>query len=372
MALKPEFIGVLRDIRDRMYPEIKIASTQMNVMFPQVEIWHTEVEEDRVYVESVADQILNLTIGTVTTVPVNPDGTSGTADVVLDNELNELSFDIPTGPRGLIGVTGAVGAQGAQGIKGDTGSTGPKGDTGAQGNTGVDGVQGVQGLTGPAGETGATGASGIGIDIQGTDTVSSIKTKPSTTVGEAWIASDTGLDDDGLSVLVSDVLRATGSKWINIGPIKGDKGDIGLTGETGIQGPSGTQGIQGIQGIQGTQGLQGDKGDTGEQGIQGPEGLQGEQGFTGSTGAKGDTGATGATGEQGQGVPVGVFPADEDKIVVIKESGNVLEDMPAYVLSEDNVSTGAKRIITMVSITQAEYDAITIKDADTYYAILEV
>ena len=53
----------------------------------------------------------------------------------------------------------------------------------------------------------------------------------------------------------------------------------GPKGEQGLRGPQGEQGIQGERGPQGPQGPQGDQGEQGPQGVQGPQGYRGPQGY---------------------------------------------------------------------------------------------
>ena len=79
---------------------------------------------------------------------------------------------------------------------------------------------------------------------------------------------------------------------------KGDKGD------TGPQGPQGERGLQGVQGVQGPKG---DKGDTGAQGPQGERGLQGEQGPQGEKGEPGD----GGNAESVNGISIMVLTQSE-------------------------------------------------------------
>ena len=348
MALKPEFISLLRDIRDRIYPELDNQYNEVDVMYQRllqmqqdVDVVYADIRTIESNIESIQTQIHGISIGTVNTVPVNPDGSHGIANADYNPLTSKFDFSIPAGSNGIRGLKGDTGAQGVQGTKGDqgvqglqgvigaagptgaegsrgpAGIEGPKGNTGAQGVTGNTGVQGLQGHHGADGMIGPQGPAGTGIDIKGHDTVSAIKLKPSGIVGESWIATDTGLDDDGLSVLVGHVLRATGAKWISIGPIegpagaqgaKGDNGDQGIEGPTGIQGDQGIQGDKGEQGDEGPKGIQGIKGDEGPQGIQGEaggigaqgeQGIAGEKGDKGDTGPKGDTGATGLTGNTG-------------------------------------------------------------------------
>ena len=113
---------------------------------------------------------------------------------------------------------------------------------------------------------------------------------------------------------------------------QGPKGDAGADGTMtfeeltpaqveSLRGPQGIQGPEGPQGIQGIQGLPGDRGETGQIGPEGQQGIQGEIGPQGPQGDKGDTG------------DVGPPP-------------------------------------TWVTLTQAEYDALT-PDPNTVYLVVE-
>lgn len=71
MAL--EFISILRDIRDRIYPEVK----------------------------SAVESLHNLVVKTpVVTVPNNENGTAGDANVIYDGVTNTFEFYIPQGEKG--------------------------------------------------------------------------------------------------------------------------------------------------------------------------------------------------------------------------------------------------------------------------------
>lgn len=291
MALKPEFIGLMREIRDTMYPRIVQIDAEIEIESASIKEMYDEIVVMDERVVSINTSIKTITMGTVTTVPNNPDGSAGNAAARYNATLNKFEFDIPRGAKGETGAEGADGTQGIQGIQGLKGDTGNIGLTGPQGSTGATGITGLQGVSGVKGDTGDQGPSGIGIDIQGTDTLANIKLLSPTTVGESWLTSTSGLDDDGLAVDVNDVMRATGTKWITVGPIEGPAGPAGQDGATGPQGLTGEAGIQGIQGVEGPTGPKGDAGDTGTQGIQGIQGVQGIQGPVG------DTGVTGAQGE---------------------------------------------------------------------------
>jgi hypothetical protein len=132
-------------------------------------------------------------------------------------------------------------------------------------------------------------------------------------IGAVDRESDLELDysgDVGDSVFVDetkDFYVWNGSKWINVGPIKGDigftgsQGDIGYTGSRGM-GFTGSQGYTGSQGERGTRGFTGSVGFVGSIGFtgsQGERGYAGSRGFTGFVGSQGDTGLAGNQGEFG-------------------------------------------------------------------------
>lgn len=157
-----------------------------------------------------------------------------------------------------------------KGDKGDQGEKGPIGPTGPQG------PQGIQGKVGPQGIQGPQGPIGKGLTVLGK--VTSTSQLPSTgTTGDAYFVG-------------SHLYVWTGTKWEDMGEVKGDKGD------QGIQGPRGPQGIQGPTGPKGDTGAKGDKGDTGPVGPQGPIGL------TGAKGADGERGIDGKPGKDGVSV----------------------------------------------------------------------
>lgn len=113
----------------------------------------------------------------------------------------------------------------------------------------------------------------------------------------------------------------------------GPVGPMGAIGPAGITGATGPQGPAGIQGPQGPIGGSGPKGDTGNVGATGPQGPVGATGATGAQGPAGPVGATGQTGAQGvQGVPG---------------------------------PQGA-----WVQMTQAQYDALAVKDPNVLYIII--
>ena len=98
-------------------------------------------------------------------------------------EINgEIKYGGDVGPKGPVGPEGKQGPQGEKGDIGPAGPQGPKGETGSVGPQGPEGKRGLQGLTGergPQGEKGDTGSPGAdGIS----PTVSVSKTGKITTI----------------------------------------------------------------------------------------------------------------------------------------------------------------------------------------------
>ena len=210
---------------------------------------------------------------------------------------------------------------------------------------------------------------------------------------------------------------------------KGDKGDAftyadftpeqlaGLKGEKGDKGDTGETGPQGIQGIQGEQGPKGDKGEIGPAGPQGevgPAGADGTPGVDGKAGLTTAISVNGSTYMHKNGViKLPNYPSIEglatttyvDEAVAGIETGGGSIDLSNYVTTEamntalsnksdsshthDNYALkteiptipeslpangGNSDTVDGISIwtgTQAEFDAITIKNADTVYIVKE-
>lgn len=160
-----------------------------------------------------------------------------------------------------------------KGDKGDQGEQGPIGLTGPQG------PQGIQGKVGPQGIQGPQGPIGKGLTVLGK--VTSTSGLPSTgSTGDAYFVG-------------SHLYVWTGSKWEDMGEVKGEKGDQGIQGPRGEQGPVGPKGDTGAKG---------DKGDTGPVGPQGPIGQTGPKGADGERGKDGIQGIDGKPGKDGVSV----------------------------------------------------------------------
>lgn len=214
---------------------------------------------------------------------------------------------------------GGDGPPGPQGEPGPTGPQGPKGDVGATGATGATGPQGPQGVAGPVGSDGATGPTGA-----------------------------TG---------------ATGAT--------GDQGPQGIPGDTGPQGvagPTGATGAQGPQGVKGDTGAKGDKGDTGTTGATGPAGATGAQGAQGNPGPTGPAGANGVTniGDNPPASPAAGqlwWESDSGQMFIWYDDGNSTQWVPAVVAIPGPAGQ-------WLSMTQAAYNALPVKDPAILYVII--
>ena len=255
--------------------------------------------------------VSSLSIGTVQT------GASAAATITGTAPNQVLNLSLPKGDKG---DTGPAGPTGAAGPKGDAGPAGPKGDTGAVGPQGSIGPKGDTGLTGPQGPKGDTGAAA---KIMGETT--SWPPAASPAVGDLWITDDPVPGGFPAGTLAGDGFVWTGTKWTNVGQIRGPKGDPGPKGDAGASG------VAGPAGPKGDTGSSGPKGDPGATGPQGPIGLPASLtvgnvttgdipsvslrgsapnqivDFVLAKGAKGDTGLTGPTGPQGAAGPANVL-----------------------------------------------------------------
>jgi hypothetical protein len=181
--------------------------------------------------------------------------------------------------------------QGEQGPIGEEGPAGPQGDPGIQGEPGpgitnivfnLDGTLSItygdpvsqtfqttntESLIGPQGPQGDPGQ---GLSITGTVADELSLPTENNTLGDFYIALDTG-----------NGFLWNGTTWDNTGTIRGP---IGYTGSQGTQGDSGPIGLTGSQGEIGPIGLTGSQGNIGFTGSQGDVGSQGPIGFTGSQG----------------------------------------------------------------------------------------
>jgi len=87
MALKPEFMGLLRDIRDRIFPTINTK--------------HDEVVEKTNEVTEIWNNLQEISVEEpVEAIPMLPSGEPGLPTVTYNPITNEFSFGIPSGKSG--------------------------------------------------------------------------------------------------------------------------------------------------------------------------------------------------------------------------------------------------------------------------------
>lgn len=184
----------------------------------------------------------------------------------------------------------------------------------------------------------------------------------------------------------------------------GRQGPRGLQGEPGPQGKTGPQGEVGPAGPPGPAGADGSPGPAGEDGAPGPAGAPGADGFS-PTVAVADipgghrvtiTDANGAhsfdvmDGEDGTGGTAGVTSFNGRDGAVVPQPGDytaadvgarpdtwtptaadVGAATPAEVESAVSGKVASADVQIISAVTQAEYDALTTKDAATLYMIKE-
>ena len=303
------------------------------------------------------------------------------------------------GATGATGATGAVGATGA-GVTGATGATGAVGATGA----GVTGATGATGPTGLPGSTGPTGPQGISSSLflyRAKTTITmgdpdsghliwnNVTQISSTTLSISHL-TDGNLDIDiFLSQLVASekiiVQDRNNSSNYQTWEISGTPTNINpgtptsywqypvtLLNSSGL----GTSNFSNNHSlflalVSGAQGATGPIGPTGVSGATGATGATGV-GLAGSTGATGVVGSTGATG------PV----AGTNGQLIYNNSGTaagasvgsrltlITGELNATIGSTPAGITGAIQIVNVVSLTQANYDAIASPSANTLYVIV--
>ncbi len=196
----------------------------------------------------------------------------------------------------------------------------PQGPTGA---AGADGADGADGSNGQDGAQGPAGADGTSIKILGTKPTVGDLPPTGNTIGDLWV-----IDQSGSGATAGDgYVWTDGGAWLNIGPLRGPEGIQGTTGLQGATGPAGAPGATGAQG---------------PQGIQGPTGPSG--------------GVTSVTG----GINITVTP----------EVGDVVVSAPGAIVNTTDVYTTTPNVTNVISLTQAEYDAIVTPDVNTLYIII--
>lgn len=239
--------------------------------------------------------------------------------------------------------------------------------------TKMDTVQGwidnPQQFKGEKGDQGPQGPIGKGLSVLGK--VTSTAQLPSTgSTGDAYFVG-------------SHLYVWTGSKWEDMGEIKGEKGDQGPRGEQGLRGPKGDTGAKGDKGDTGPQGPTGPTGSKGEQGIQGVDGKTGKDGvsvthfWNGTTlnitsasgtssvdlkGPKGDRGPKGSDGERGKdGIQGPQGPKGDPATNLVKSVQGKTGDVR---LTKADIK--ALGFPEHVVLTQTQYDALSsAQKADT-------
>ena len=263
-------------------------------------------------------------------------------------------------------LKGDQGDQGPEGPKGDQGPEGPKGDQGPEGPKGADGLTTSITLNGDV----YTHINGV-ISLPNYPSLSGYATETyvNNQIANAQLGGDNS--DIDLSGFVTKEIGNASQITFNDGQTFQNKLDSGeLKGE---QGPKGDQGAQGPKGDQGDQGEQGPKGDQGPEGPEGPKGDQGPEGPEGPEGPKGDQGEQGPKGDQGPEGPKGA----DGLTTSISVNGQLythtdgIITLPDYLTEESELNADSVDGLSLWSGTQAEYDAISIKDPNTIYLIKE-
>jgi len=335
---KPEFISLMRTIRDVYYKEMGEA-----VAFIQA-------SSNTFY--AYVNQIKNAVIRTVTTVPPVSDIELGVATVVVDTttDPNKMQFDfgIPAGLRGL---------------KGDTGQ---------------------------------------GVTVNGSDTYANIILNTSALLGECYISttvpvllppSGTPSVGDGLTPLIDN--PQVEADWINIGLMQGPAGDDGDDGTNGTNGTNGANGEKwwitptipvNIGDIPGS--IVGDLALVSTFEGESTNGAYYELFGSGwisqgvLSGSRGPDGTPGSIWYQGSGVPSDILGINNDFYVDV--SGNNYYNKqadtwgaPVGNLDANAISSiaggggvpGSDQVTLIVSCTQAEYDASTPEPGVTYLIV---
>ena len=384
MGNLPEFIELLRQIRDKYYVEIK-------------EMWDkVNINKDKV--QHIADMMAKIHVSKTVTIPNNPDGTVADADAHFDGVHGTFEFGIPQGIAGQAGQKGHQGVPGVQGVDGAQGHTGPRGN---QGTPGIDGNKGDKGSTGPQGIRGQEGPQGIqgvrGLHGQGLDFGRAYNTLADLLAAE----THPQLEDIHLVLFQADGQTRLGNLYVFDNPTPPhDIAGAGWHNVGHVQGPAGQQGVQGIPGPQGVgvtikgsdteavikakQGASaGDlwvstddghawvwdgkqwenvgafKGEKGDQGVAGPQGIEGKQGARGHDGATGPQGNPGHQGNEGPQGPVGADGPKGSKGLKGDEGPRGKEGPKGHVGDAGRDGKDGKDGTSAVYATQAEVDAGT-------------
>lgn len=97
----PEFISVLRDIRDNKYPQISAWYTSIFAMNANVNAVQANVIAIQADVSAKNTSIKSISVlNPVVTVPNQPNGEAGVASVVYNANTNQFEFAVPAGKQG--------------------------------------------------------------------------------------------------------------------------------------------------------------------------------------------------------------------------------------------------------------------------------
>lgn len=124
----------------------------------------------------------------------------------------------------------------------------------------------------------------------------------------------------------------------------------------------GRQGAQGPPGLQGPIGPAGPQGPAGETGPVGPAGPEGPQGPPGPQGEPGENGVASFNGRAGAVTP----QAGDYTAAMVGARPDTWTPSAA-----DVGAVSGQGVQTIQALTQAEYDALTVKDVSTLYVIKE-
>ena len=208
--------------------------------------------------KGVTGDAATVAVGTTTT------GAAGTSAAVSNSGTTSAAVFNFTVPKGDVGATGTAAT-----VAVGTTTTGVASTSAAVSNSGTS-SDAILNFTIPRGDKGADGTSVV---IKGSVATSASLPTTNRTIGDVWIASDTGFG-----------WAWSGSTWSNVGKIQGPACTVAVgTTTTGVAGTSASVSNSGTtsaavfnftipKGDAGVAGPQGIKGDTGLPGIQGPAG----------------------------------------------------------------------------------------------------
>jgi len=371
MAYLPEFINLMKDIRDNF--------------FQKVQVWKNEIDLMHKDIKGIHDSFSNLGVDATHNVTPDAQNNPGDARVTYDPIHEKFTFWVPEGPRGLDGaqgiqgIMGLQGIQGLEGVQGPAGSQGIEGPTGPRGAAGMHGAQGIPGVSGPKGDKGDVGAAGfdgatgkqgphgpqgaigpigpegphgvrgergLGLHFENAyNTFADLQAaNPTPEIGETHLVlyqADGQTPKGDLYVWDSPIPphNVAQAGWHDIGHIQGPQG---VTGKTGTQGPMGP-GIK-IMGTDTAAHIKTKTGTDGEMWIDSANGhgwvhengtwadvgpIKGPKGDVGATGPRGHNGNPGVKGPRGESVKILGSAA---KAVILAKSG---ADGDIWIATED-------------------------------------